>query len=258
MIYVKRWYLNNPLRNYNYLIVNSWKKTGLIVDPTLSTHYESFLTENGIQPEAILLTHNHHDHVAAAACLKGKYAIPVYGNFIEYRGGKVDYIVSEEMRILFATTLCQVIPCPGHIASHVSFYFPMEELLFCGDTIFTAGVGNVKDVTADVEMLYESIEKLKKLPAETKLYPAHDYFEGNLAFAQSIDSEDLTYKKWSNQVSGVVPEDKPITTLGDEREMNIFFRAGESRLRRILRQSNKQIIDARTAFCELRARKDVF
>ena len=258
MIYVKRWYLNNPLRNYNYLVVNDANHKALIIDPTMAEHYEQFLNEQNIEAEAILLTHDHGDHIAAVAALKAKYNIPVYAHFEHYRGHQVDHYVKDGEQLSFNTANCQVITCPGHIASHVSFYFPQQELLFCGDTIFTAGVGNVKDSTADVVHLYHSIEKLRSLPETTKLYPAHDYFENNLSFAQSIQPQDDYYRQWFNKVMNVASEDKPITTLADENQMNIFFRANESELQAILRQANANIIDAQTAFCELRARKDAF
>ncbi|WP_119329466.1 hydroxyacylglutathione hydrolase [Cysteiniphilum halobium] len=258
MIYVKRWYLNNPLRNYNYLIVNDVNHTALIVDPTMSDHYEQFLAEHRLEAEAVLLTHDHSDHIAAVAALKAKYNIPVYAHFKHYRGHPVDYYVEDNDVLNFNTANCQVITCPGHIASHVSFYFPQQGLLFCGDTIFTAGVGNVKDSTADVVCLYHSIEKLRSLPDVTKLYPAHDYFENNLSFAQSINPQDTYYRQWFNKVMNVAPEDKPITTLADENQMNIFFRVNEVKLQEMLRQANVNVVDAKTAFCELRARKDVF
>ena len=221
-------------------------------------HYEFFLDENNIQPEAILLTHDHGDHIAAVASLKQKYQIPVFAYFRHYYGQAIDYIVCSDENLVFNTAQCKVITCPGHIASHVSFYFSHEAMLFCGDTIFAAGVGNVKDSTASANVLYESILKLKQLPNKTKLYPAHDYFENNLAFAQSIAPQDPLYKLWAAKVDKVLPEDKPITTIADEYEMNIFFRIDEPELQTILHQKNKQVINAKTAFCDLRARKDDF
>ena len=79
-----------------------------------------------------------------------------------------------------------------------------------------------------------------------------------MSFAQSIQPQDDYYRQWFSKVTDIAPEDKPITTLADENQMNIFFRANESELQAILRQTNANIIDTQTAFCELRARKDVF
>lgn len=259
MVYVKRWYLNNLLRNYNYLIVNSVKQTSLIIDPTIAENYESFLTKNAfVRVEAILLTHSHNDHIAAASKLKIKYRIPVYAGFNYYNNNKVDHVVHESEIIPFKTSACRVIDCPGHIASHVSFYFPNQSMLFCGDTIFAAGIGNVKDNTANILSLYNTITKLRKLPQFTKLYPAHDYFENNLSFAISIDPSDHNYKTWLRQISNKSPLKRPITTFSDENRMNIFFKTNELRLQNILNNKNQDVVDSKSAFCKLRALKDNF
>ncbi len=258
MIYVKRWYLNNSLRNYNYSLVNDVSQTALIIDPTLVDHFVQFCEQNALKPEAILLTHEHGDHVGAAVSLKEKYQLPIYAHFYEFRGVRVDYVITDGENLSFSTADCTVMACPGHTASHVSFYVQEQGLLFCGDTIFTAGVGNLKDSTADVNALYESILRLVSLPGLVKLYPAHDYFENNLLFAQSIDAHDQAFQIWYKKVKDVPAEDKPITSIQDEKSMNIFLRTHEPNLQHILQRSNRKVIDAKSAFCELRARKDVF
>lgn len=250
--------MNNPLRNYNYLVVNSLNNSGLIIDPTLAEYYENFLSKNILQAEAILLTHEHGDHIAAVSELKERYQIPVYAHFKYYSSQRVDHVVCDDTVLNFKTSICRVITCPGHVADHVSFYFPVDGMLFCGDTIFNGGVGNVKDNSADVTCLYESIKKLRFLLNTTKLYPAHDYFENNLSFARSIDPEDKDYKQWFEKVRQLLPEDRPVTTLSDENRMNIFFRANELKLQILLHAKNPNIVDTKTAFYELRARKDVF
>ncbi|MBK2124537.1 hydroxyacylglutathione hydrolase [Fangia hongkongensis] len=258
-IYIKRWFLNNPLRNYNYLIVNPENKHCLIVDPTMVEHYTQYIDQHQLIPEAILLTHHHTDHIAGVDKLVERYNCPSYGNFDHTRKGQITHKVQNHEKLHFQTVSeIEVIFSPGHISSHVCFYLPKEKALFCGDTIFTAGIGHVNDPSADIDVFYQSIQYLKTLPGDTKLYTAHDYFEKNLSFAMSIDPDNANYRKWHDKVKGVLAEDKPVTSIQDEHEMNIFFHADSSALKNRLSEKQKHLTSSEAVFCYLRAQKDVF
>ncbi|MFZ9036305.1 MAG: hydroxyacylglutathione hydrolase [Francisellaceae bacterium] len=258
MTTVKRWYLNNALRNYNYVLLNEKNKKCLIFDPTMAEHFIEFMTEKGLQLEAILLTHEHGDHVAGVDKLVRKYGCPVYGSFDKAGRCVIGHIVHDDERLNFATADCRVLTTPGHTAAHVCYYFETDELLFCGDTIFTAGVGNAKQQSGDVVALYRSIQRLRELPDATKIFPAHDYFENNLKFAMQVDDSHLEYSRWFEKVDGVKAEDKPITTIGDERQMNVFFHADEHRLVEAIARAGDTVETGVEAFKYLRAQKDAF
>ena len=81
MLEIKRWYLDNPLRNYNYLLSNSASNTCLIIDPTSKAPYIEQIRQNSLNVEAILLTHEHADHTAAALPLKQQFNAPIYAKF---------------------------------------------------------------------------------------------------------------------------------------------------------------------------------
>ncbi|WP_119343442.1 hydroxyacylglutathione hydrolase [Facilibium subflavum] len=258
MIEVKRWYLNNPLRNYNYALVNTTNKHALIVDPTLKQHYIAYISQHNLEVEAILLTHKHTDHIAAVAALQKHFNCPVYARFSDGPGFVVDHIVTDKQELVFNTANCCVIASPGHTAQHVCYFFENQKLLFCGDTIFTAGVGNVNAASADVDVLCDTVMKLRALPEKTRIYPAHDYFENNLRFALSIDPENTMYQKWYEAVKDIPSEDKPITTIADEKQMNIFMQADIPCLHTLLADRGKYFDDAKAVFRYLRAQKDVF
>ena len=257
MVEVKRWFLDNPLRNYNYLLVNQALKSCVIIDPTLKQHYQNYIADQGLKVEAILLTHEHADHTAAAQCLKAQYGCKTYARFKTYKDGDVDECVSDGAQLNFKTATIDVIAVPGHTINHVCFYVKAHKILFTGDTLFAAGVGGLRDPSADLTSLYHSIQKLSQLPEDVYIYSAHDYFENNLAFALSIDPDNTHYLQWYNRIKQLDANNKPITALADEKEMNIFLHSDSVHLKTRLSQ---QIANAsqQAVFRYLRKQKDVF
>jgi len=63
---------------------------------------------------------------------------------------------------------------PGHTRD--SMCLVLDDRVFTGDTLLIGGTGRTDLPTGDPHALYESLfDKLLKLPAETLVYPAHDY-----------------------------------------------------------------------------------
>ena len=60
-----------------------------------------------------------------------------------------------------------------------------DPLLFCGDTLFAGGCGRVFEGT--YSQMRKSLEKIRKLPRNTKIFCAHEYTEKNLSFAINVD-----------------------------------------------------------------------
>ncbi|MDE5022936.1 MBL fold metallo-hydrolase, partial [Francisella tularensis subsp. holarctica] len=59
---IKRWFLNNILRNYHYLLYD--KSHAIVIDPLKSDIFAEFISKNKLQIESILITHKHGDHIA--------------------------------------------------------------------------------------------------------------------------------------------------------------------------------------------------
>ena len=88
-----------------------------------------------------------------------------------------------------------VIETPGHTLDHVSFHCSENKVLFCGDTLFSGGCGRLFEGT--YQQLFNSLQKLVRLPNDTKVYCTHEYTLSNLAFAeeQISDQEITNYRK---------------------------------------------------------------
>lgn len=163
--------------NYVFVIVND-KNQGLIVDPGEGQAVQHFLSENMINPVAILITHSHPDHIGGLSFLQVLYPqIPIIRNVNFY---ECDVIESRLSKLANFGFNFEVIFTPGHIKDHILFYEKNEKWLFCGDVLFRYGCGRIFDGT--FEEMFESLEKIKKLPPETKIFCTHEYTAKNLQF----------------------------------------------------------------------------
>lgn len=110
----------------------------------------------------VLLTHNHFDHVASADNLKEDFNYPIYspkklkeGNF------KIGNFELE------------VIQTNGHTMDSFTFYFKEEKMMFTGDFLFKGTIGRCDLLESDYTTMLKSIQKIKKYPSDTIIYPGH-------------------------------------------------------------------------------------
>lgn len=245
-----------PAFQDNYIwVLNNEAGQCIIVDPGEAAPVLKAVAENNWQPEAILLTHHHHDHVGGVKeLLKHFPTLVVYGpeetqdkgtNRVVNEGDKVDILGCE----------FSVIATPGHTLGHVCYFsFPY---LFCGDTMFSGGCGRLFEGTADD--MYESFQKLNGLPAETLVCCAHEYTESNIKFSLSILPQDRALIRYYRKVKELRAKNHATlpTTLQNEREINLFLRTENVDFKRLIfKETNLQ--QPRQIFAWLRAKKDSF
>ena len=256
MIKIQRWFLNNRLKNYNYLIVNEATKTAIAVDPYFPQLYLDYLSKNLLKLEAILITHNHHDHVAGVEELLRCYK-PIIIGAQAHKEFKLSHIITGDKQLLFTTAVVNVITTPGHVNHHVCYWIKEENACFTGDTLFTAGIGRVLKPGGSIQTFYDSIEKLMNiLPLNTGIYSAHDYALENLKFALSLMPNDSNFISANQKLNQYNKCNRPICTMENERKHNIFLRVNEKEVKQALKFSEK--INAFCVFEHLRQLKDQF
>jgi rhodanese-related sulfurtransferase len=87
-----------------------------------------------------------------------------------------DRQVAEGDTLVFGRHRLEVRETPGHTDGCVSYVCHEEGIAFTGDALLIRGCGRTDFQQGDAVALYRSVrEKLLSLPAETRLYPAHDY-----------------------------------------------------------------------------------
>jgi hydroxyacylglutathione hydrolase len=116
----------------------------------------------------------------------------------------------------------RVLDVPGHTAGHVAYVG--HGILFCGDTLFSAGCGRLFEGTA--EQMAASLDKMAGLPEETEVYCGHEYTVSNLQFSLAVEpdnAEAATYlaecRERRARDQATVP-----STIRRERNVNPFLR----------------------------------
>lgn len=135
----------------------------LIVDPGAEeNNIIKKISKFGLKPIAILLTHNHFDHATYADSLSDFYRIPVLGykNLFE----KPNKIGPFKFDVIYT---------PGHSESSITFYFKEYGIMLDGDFVFYENIGRVDLPGGSYQDMLASLEKIKKYPDDTILYPGH-------------------------------------------------------------------------------------
>lgn len=205
----------------------------LVVDPGQAAPVIQTLQQLGLKLRAILVTHRHPDHIAGINELQSILTGPIYGPPSLVSAG-IDHPVKEGDQISFDTLTFDVWQTPGHTLEHLSFVcykFQTENtstpLVFCGDTLFSAGCGRLFD--GHPESLFNSLERLAQLPEQTKICPAHEYTLSNLAFALAVESGHSALISYHQHCLNLRSRDVPTlpTTVSIERQINPFLRLTE-------------------------------
>lgn len=175
-----------------YIVFDDELKKAVIVDPADNAPYLSKgFDELGVEPEAILLTHGHFDHIQAAPALKEKYGLPIYvheadeemlknpGMFgmssvkIFLQDDDVKLKGGEELH--FTGMDIKVIHTPGHTPGSVCYYLEAADMLLSGDTMFFHSWGRTDFPGGSDTEIFRSInEKLLPLPENTLVLPGHE------------------------------------------------------------------------------------
>ena len=200
----------------------------------------------------IWATHHHADHVAGLAELKQHSNCHVTGpNGID----GVDNNVGDGNSFEFAGVTVETIHTPGHTKDMINYHLPTEKTVFTGDTLFSLGCGRLFE--GDANMMWDSLNKLMVLPADTTVYSSHEYTEANAAFAISVDPDNKALQQRVELIKSLRAQNKPTvpSLLSEELATNPFLRASDALIRQQLQMADST--DAEV-FAEIRARKDNF
>ena len=143
------------IRTNCYILIED--EDAIIVDP--GDEYEKIKEEiKDLNIKAILITHYHFDHVGALSYFKN---IEIY----DYKN------VNQKIKI--NNFEFEIIETRGHTSDSVSFYFKKENKLFSGDFLFQHTIGRTDLETSNHNDIMKNIEKIKKYPKDTEIYPGH-------------------------------------------------------------------------------------
>jgi len=164
--------------NYSYIVYSTKTKKALILDPAEPKKIFEFINSKKLLLEGILITHHHSDHTQGVSEIKKKFNTKVYSPNTNIEG--TTNLLFDKQKIKFSFIDFEIIATPGHTLDHIVFFNHQEKLLFSGDTLFYYGCGRVFEGT--MEQMLQSLNKLKVLPDDTKIYCGHEYTYKNLEF----------------------------------------------------------------------------
>lgn len=186
----------NPFQENTYMIFNE-KKACWIVDPGMYDTAETdrlmaYIEKNGLQPQAIINTHTHIDHILGAQALIDRYNIPfgihekdlpVLNNapgsaallgFDLGRAPQADFYIKEGQPLMLGDDEINVRFTPGHSPGSIVFHYPQGGWVIGGDVLFYRSIGRTDLPGGNMPELLTSIEtQLFTLPGKTVVYPGH-------------------------------------------------------------------------------------
>lgn len=214
------------------------------------------LQRRGWKLDYIFTTHHHYDHVEANNNLKQKFDLTIYGPRAEAdKIPEIDQLLNHDDHLRFGQFNVQVLSTPGHTKGGICYYIPAAKVAFTGDTLFSLGCGRLLEGTP--AQMFQSLQILSALPADTKIYCGHEYSASNARFALTIDPDNEALQQHAAEIMHLRERGQLTlpTTIGQELATNPFLRTSDRQIRTGLsmdKASDEEV------FTRIRALKDKF
>ncbi len=218
--------------NYLWLLHNG--QHALVVDPGDAQPVLAALQAHGVQLQTILVTHHHPDHIGGVDELRQATGAAVYGPARERIPEPLTRLAQGHTVHALGLEF-SVIDVPGHTAGHIAYYCADANtdeqgspLLFCGDTLFSAGCGRLFEGTP-AQML-ASLDALAALPGHTRVCCTHEYTLSNLKFARAVEPGNAALFDYQARCQALRAADLPTlpSTLAQELQINPFLRSRQA------------------------------
>jgi len=250
-----------PAFSDNYIWMLHDHAQAWVVDPGDAAPVRAALDARGLRLAGILVTHHHPDHVDGIDALRallgrsgqvhGPARERIPEPFVPHADGDMLDVLGERF---------EVIDVPGHTAGHVAYlqHDATAPLLFCGDTLFSAGCGRVFEGTP--AQMAASLARMAALPRATRVCCAHEYTLANLRFAAAVEPENEALAAHRAHCEELRAADAPTlpSTMALELEINPFLRCRTPAVVAAARSQGARGNDAVSVFTALREWKNRF
>jgi hydroxyacylglutathione hydrolase len=242
--------------NYGVLLHDPATGATAAIDAPEAAPVDAALAEKGWRLTDILVTHHHADHTGGIAALKKKHLCRVVAPRKEApKIPDVDVTVREGDVVQVGSLVGRVLETPGHTGGHITYWFKEDKLAFAGDTLFSVGCGRI--IEGNPEMMWNSLLKIRNLPADTQVFCGHEYTAANVHFALTIEPTNMALRTHAEEVVRLTAQKKPTipTTIQQEKSYNPFLRADLHSLAGAIGMEGATPVQV---FAAIRGRKDKF
>jgi len=201
-----------PLQCNCSVIGDEATREAMVIDPGDDIEdVLAIIRKHNLQVKQIVITHAHIDHVGGAMKLRGATGAPILLNQNDYAllkmldvqaawigmrspgEVKIDHSISNGETISAGSLQAGILHTPGHTEGSICLYFPAEQKLIAGDTLFAGSIGRTDLPGGSMQKILRSLHStVLALPDETVVVPGHG----------------------------------PLTTIGEERASNPFLVKG--------------------------------
>ena len=160
---------------YTYLLACEHTKKAVLIDTVANqlTEYISLLEALDLQLIYSFETHVHADHITAAGLLREQLGSKAV---VHRDAGAMcaDLLVTDGVQLQIGSVEIKVLHTAGHTSGCVSYL--CADRVFTGDSLLINGCGRTDFQQGDSATMFDSItQKLFSLPADTLVYPGHNY-----------------------------------------------------------------------------------
>lgn len=256
--------VHNELRNYMYLIACPETLAAVAIDPLDHERCLQRASSLGWTINSVINTHEHYDHTGGNAPVIAATGATLYAH--EAAIDKIEHVdvglkagdvvsIGNSVKLIAMDT-------PGHTYCHTCLYYAGDEThapaLFCGDTLFNAGVGNCHGGSAEV--LYKTFaEQLFVLPNTTRIFPGHDYIVNNLNFTLNREPDNAAATSLLEALNQWPEGNHFISTIATEKAVNTFFRLTSPTVVKLIKERFPELSDdpsEEDVFLKLRSLRD--
>jgi len=242
--------------NYAFLLRDQTSGKVALIDVPEAAPITAKLDELGWTLTEIWLTHHHPDHIQGVPALIADHPARVIGAKADAeRLPPLDAAYDDGQSFTFGAHTVDVIDVSGHTVGHIAFHVPAAKCVFTADSLMALGCGRLFEGTP--AQMWDSLQKLMRLPADTTVCSGHEYTQSNAKFALTVDPENTALISRAREIDQARADGEPTvpSTLSTELETNPFLRPSDPGIRAQLGMVNATDTDV---FAEIRARKDRF
>lgn len=210
--------------NYLWLVHDEASGETAVVDPGDAAPVLAEAERRGWAITEVWNTHWHPDHTGGNEAVKAATGARISGPAGENIPGR-DIALREGDEVRLGEHVGRVIEVPGHTSGHIALIFDTDRVAFVGDTLFAMGCGRLFEGTP--EQMYRSLQRITELPADTRLYCAHEYTLSNALYAAHAEPRNAAVADRLDEVRRLREQGMITvpTTVAKERETNPFVLA---------------------------------